>query len=63
MDVVAGNCESLDVARIWIFVIYFIEMAITIVINGNIKESQRDVKEIKRGGQGTCPPLFIRSII
>lgn len=38
-------------------------MAITIVINGDIKESQRDVKEIKRGGQGTCPPLFIRSII
>lgn len=37
-------------------------MAITIVINGDIKESQRDVKEIKKGGQVPCPPLFIRFI-
>ena len=37
MDVMAGNCESLDVARIWIVVIYFIEIAITIVINNDVK--------------------------
>ena len=38
-------------------------MVITIVINGDIKESQRDVKEIKKGVQVPCPTIFIRSII
>ena len=59
----AGNCESLDVARTWIFVIYFIEMVITIVINGDIKESQRDVKVIKKEDKYPVLPFFIRSII
>lgn len=38
-------------------------MAVTIVINGDIKESQRDVKEIKKGGQVPCPPLFISFVL
>ena len=64
MDVMAGNCESLDVARIWIFVIYFIDIAITIVINDDVKRvTERCKRDKKRGGQVPCPPLFIRSII
>ena len=62
MDVMAGNCESLDVARIWIFVIYFIEIVITIVINDDVKRVTERCKRDKKGGQVPCPPLFIRSI-
>ena len=38
-------------------------MAITIVINGDIKESQKDVKEIKKEDNYPVLPFFIRSII
>ena len=54
----AGNCESLDVARIWIFVIYFIEIAITIVINDDVKRVTERCKRDKKRRTSTLSSPF-----
>ena len=58
MDVMAGNCESLDVARIWIFVIYFIEIVITIVINDDVKRVTERCKRDKKRRTGYLSSFF-----